>query len=260
MSSLPTAPTTIPTLASTLANYFDPAKSTVKPKVANAGWKQLAFGRQVPDVELAGLCGAPNGSTIELFRSSKPTDPNVEQTPDGVLAVVTNPAFFAHPTKLIFHSLPSGGCGVYVNLVVAAKHPTLTCIAGLMLSRMLEQMDAVPPGAAPFEEMTMLAAGGRCWLPMNAAGERWSGWVVWPKYGFDMPVQPITTNTFPAFQHVPAFKNAPNKCANVSDLLTLDKGPEFWEVVGDGHYMSFDTAPGSRHRSTLAAFMKRKYK
>lgn len=219
----------------------------------------MAFGRNISDQELIGLCGAPNGSTLTLQRSLAPTNPQAEKTPDGVLVTIANPTYFLTDMKLIFHKM-AGGCGVYIKLVVAKKHPSLTNVAGLILTRMLQQMDAIPSGASKFLTISMLAAGGRTWQPMTAAGKRWGGWVVWPKYGFDMPILSITKSTFPLFPHVPDFAGASNGCKNVSDLLTIDKGPQFWEVVGDGDYMNFDTSKSSPHRATLTACMKRKYK
>lgn len=170
---------------------------------------------------------------------------------------IDNPTFFDTPVRLIFHKTATG-CGVYVKLVVATKPAPLAYLAGLMLCRMMEQMDTIPKSQLRFDDVSMLAAGGRTWLPMIATtGERWSGWMVWPKYGFDMPIMAKTVAIFGSFPYVPKLKPAPS---NVSDLLALDKGPEFWQIVGDGSYMHFDPRPGSRHRDTLLTFMKSKYK
>jgi hypothetical protein len=257
MSSLPKTIAAPPTLAATLATNFDALQSFVVPNPNNDALKSLVFGRVVSDPELKGLCGAPNGSTITLSRSHAQTNPNKEITPDGVMVKVKNSAFFQHDVELIFHTTTLG-CGLYIKSVIANKHAVLTSVAGLMLLRMLQEMDSVPNGASRFSNISLLAAGGRNWGP-NGLGKRWGGWAVWPKYGFDMPLTKITTDMFPQFPFEPDFSLIPNGCKHVAELLTLDKGREFWEVVGNGYYMDFDPTLGSPHRTRLSTYMKRKY-
>lgn len=64
------------------------------------------------------------------------------------------------------------------------------------------------------------------------------------------------------FQHfptVPPFSTVPGGCGTVSSVLGLNKGQEFWDLVGTGWYMNFDVSPQSYNRKTLTAYLAKRF-
>ena len=184
------------------------------------------------------------------------TDPDQELTPEGILVEVANPVFFTYPMQLIFYR--SGPYRhIYVKLVVIKKHPTLSGVGALILTVMLDALDGIAAKPHKFSELAMLAAGGRTWDD-RWGGKRWDGFAVWPRYGFDMPLLKRTTEMFPHFHYVPPLATKP-PCDKVGSLIGLDQGLAFWDLVGDGWYMKFDTSPRSYSRKTLKSYLGKKY-
>jgi hypothetical protein len=86
-------------------------------------------------------------------------------------------------------------------------------------------------------------------------GGRWVGYKSWPQYGFDMELGDVTLATFPEFKNFP--KNLAH-CRTVSSLLALKGGPEFWDVVGDGFYMTLELGT-SKASQRLEDVLKRRF-
>lgn len=180
-----------------------------------------------------------------------------EKTPEGVLAEIENATYFDRKMQLIFHK-KNKRRHVYIKLVMVSKNTPLVATSGLILESMLRQNDKVS-ATEKFVTYSMLAAGGREWDNIGKTKDRWGGYAAWPRYGFDMPLLSDTTDMFDYFPHVPPLVGAAATCVNVSSLLTLNKGMEFWDLVGEGWYMNFDTSPSSYSRNTLASYLGGKY-
>lgn len=256
MSTSPATP--LPSLSSTISAHFDPTKSSVKANPLNDQLKSLGFGRKLSDTELIALCGAPIKSKLEL--SYVPASTSGEITPEGVKVEIDNSTYFDHPMGLIFYIDTKGNRGVYIKLVVVGKSTPIAATSGLILESMLRANDAISKASDKFSEYRMLAAGGRSWANIGSSKQRWGGYAAWPRYGFNMPLSQETLDMFPHFPYVPPLgKSAIGTCNTVFELLALNKGRDFWDLVGDGWYMNFDTASGSKNRIALTSYLSEKY-
>lgn len=233
-------------------------KSGVKANPLNDQLKILGFGRKLSDKELIALCGAPIGSNLEL--SYVPASNSGEITPEGIKVEIDNATYFDHPLGLIFFIDTKGQRGVYIKLVVVAKSTPIAATSGLILESMLRANDATSNASGKFSEYTMLAAGGRGWANIGSSKQRWGGYAAWPRYGFDMSLRKKTLDMFLHFPYAPPLgKSAMGTCTTVFELLALNKGRDFWDLVGDGWYMNFNTSIGSKNRSALTSYLSEKY-
>jgi hypothetical protein len=90
-----------------------------------------------------------------------------------------------------------------------------------------------------FSHINLFAAGHG---PINRADpNRFVGYNVWPKFGFDAAVTPVELNRFPGREL--------NGISTVQDIIT--SAPLWWERHGTGRRMRFDLATGSRSWSIL---------
>ena len=73
------------------------------------------------------------------------------------------------------------------------------------------------------------------------------GYRVWPKYGFDAPIESVQEVTRRAGGVPKEFRD----CKTLQDILARPGGREWWSVNGAGIFMYFDNRPGSRSRQIL---------
>ncbi|WP_373988375.1 hypothetical protein [Duganella sp. BuS-21] len=230
-----------------LVEHFDITTVTVSRKTSSADMD--ALGIKLTDEQLAALCGAPSGSTVEaefideaMQEISEVNDKEkVEEIPPGLHLKVKNKDYINDYNHVILY--PAGeedgpiSMEVYVKLVDfrsgAAKGKSFTGVGGYMIARIVRMMKQLKN----FTKIRLQAAGGRTWKSRKP-GERWYGYVAWPRYGFDMELRDFTTQMFPFFQHQPVGLSS---CVRVSQVLALGKdGEAFWKAVGDGWDMTFD--------------------
>lgn len=96
-----------------------------------------------------------------------------------------------------------------------------------------------------FRKISLLAAGGapRFWADWAIAGM--VGYHVWPKFGFDAPVEADEVAGVPGLEN----------CRTVQAVVGID--PVWWEEEGgNGRVMEFDLAPGSASWSVLINYVK----
>jgi len=243
---------------------FDSSTVTVNRSVPNV--VIMALGFELTDTELAGLCGAPTGSTVDVsLKRSVSYDPSrkndvdkFEIVPGGLLLSVRSSAYIASKNEVIVYSMEVRPgqlqYGIYIKLVdflEKGKGRAFPGIAGCFVKAIVDSASS----HVDFVQLRLHAAGGRSWNDRDNTGARWYGYVAWPRYGFDMNVDNLTKALFPLFKYEPKNLNACNK---VSDVLALGKsGQEFWKVVGDGWDMSFDLSPSSSSFKTLNAFLQK---
>ncbi len=209
-------------------------------------------------LQIIQLCGAPSGSTITLTEKLAWTHaelPDGEQVPLGLLITVSNDAYLEEPNEFVIYlDGHINAASIYLKLIMF--NDSHKGIAGHMVSLIAAAANATLPGGGT--KLRLFAAGGRNWADMppsaKASGtvRRWGGYVAWPKYGFDMALLPATGVMARDFPYYPAGVAG---CPNVSDVIDLKGGPEYWRCVGDGDYMNFDLKAGSQSRVRLDAFM-----
>jgi hypothetical protein len=254
MTKNPPSSQAISLLEQTIALHFDSKTSKVGSVIDKDALLTLAFGQKISDVALIKLCGAPSASKLSL--SYKKASTSGESVPEGVHVDIDNPAYFDYPMTLVFFKDSKNRIAVYIKLVVCKKLPHITAVAGLMIEVMRR---AWGTELNLYPNFHMLAAGGRTWEGINGSNKRWDGFAVWARYGFDMQLTHHTTSMFKHFPYVPPLAGQEATCKDLSGLLSLDQGLDFWDLVGYGWYMHFDSNLTSYSVKTLNSYLARKY-
>jgi hypothetical protein len=243
------------------ARHFDATNSTVEN--FDDFEEELAdlFPEGVSPESLILMAGAPTGSILTLSSVAKKLIPPGEDdpkhkdeiTPPGLLVKVVNDDYLSEPNYVTIYKESSLGRGIYINLVMFQKN-VVKAAGGLMIKTILLGIESLGKGKKSFKRLRLMAAGGRIWGDMKKGG-RWSGYKAWPQYGFDMKLGEVTVEMFPLFKKYP--KNL-TSCDSVSGLLALSGGADFWAVVGDGYYMTFELGT-SASRKRLEVELNRRF-
>lgn len=240
-----------------ISQHFDETASTVTPDARKAALLTLVFGQVISDAELVRICGAPTGSTLTMhFENACQSG---EKVPQGLHVDIVNSKYLKHPMTLVFYEHQPSVMGVYIKLVVGRKVQGLPSVGALILEAMTRAWATTNLKHKTMRHFDMLAAGGRTWHNMNKAGDRWDGFAVWARCGFDMQLETETLDMFKHFPFVPPLAGVVKTCTSLSTLLSLPNGMDFWDLVGKGWYMRFHLNPGSYSRQTLSKYLLRKY-
>lgn len=99
-------------------------------------------------------------------------------------------------------------------------------------------------------------------LTLNAArgdknGEQLVGYAVWPKFGFDAPLE-LGSRQIWAMPLKMKWQYMTGKLKTVQDLQATPEGVAFWKEHGDSANMSFDLSEGSLSSHKLAAYQAAK--
>jgi hypothetical protein len=218
--------------------HFDAGSVQIRPHGFDIR-RQMA-GLTLTEAQIIGLAGAPKNSIITLgFRERTATEG--ERVPAGLYFKTTNDSYIRSWNEIGVFRDGSSGYGVYLKLIdFKAGGPK--GLAGRMVAVIVRH--ALQLGN--IKRLRLLAAGGRCWPPLNGeTGERWGGFVAWPTYGFDMD---LTSDTLKLAQEFLYFPQDLGSRRRVSEVLQLVGGREYWKIAGDGAYMDFDLSS----RTTLS--------
>ncbi len=94
-----------------------------------------------------------------------------------------------------------------------------------------------------FHRITLFAAGNGPIDPDDRDGL--VGFAVWPKFGFDAPLDPAELNAAPS--------EALRACTTLQDVFAED--PDWWNANGRGRDMHFDLSAGSRSWTILLNYL-----
>jgi hypothetical protein len=204
--------------------------------------------------DVIGLCAVPNDASVQLkskVRWTKTEVPDGEQVPIGLHVRVTQQELFAEPSEFVIFREPNECRSLYYKLVIARAEPLsdpgflLKGMGGEMIQRSVSTAQRLG-----FGRIRMLAAGGRTWPDRDeVTGNRWFGYLAWPRYGFNMPLLDSDKGLFRHFEHFPRELST---CNTVLALLSLAGGSDYWKVCGSGSYMEFDLREGSESAVKLA--------
>jgi hypothetical protein len=243
-----------------LDNLFDqPSKRSVVQRDPELG--RFSFvGSDLSDDWLLRLSAAPAGSTVRAYFKEKWTKKELgddEMVPGGLVLEVTHPELIATKNEIILFSddakIGLDGYGVpsiYMKLIDMRQGEKLPKGTGGAITERIVR--AAQECSIPFKKIHLMAAGGRVWADRDEkTGDRWVGYSVWPKYGFDMKLISSDLTLFKRFQYFP---RGVSSVKTVSDLLALPQGLEFWKMNGSGLYMEFELDSKSKSSSTLENF------
>jgi hypothetical protein len=94
-----------------------------------------------------------------------------------------------------------------------------------------------------FNHISLFAAGNGPIDPDDPDG--FVGFAVWPKFGFDAPLDPAELNMAPS--------EAVRACRTVQEVIAV--APEWWDVHGRGREMHFDLSADSRSWTILLNYL-----
>lgn len=212
------------------------------------------LGLNLSKSEVVNLSGAPSRSKITVKYKTAADwlaeGTGVDDPPPGVYFYVAGPLIDSRAQHVIGIGRDSTGAAeIYIKDVFFADNAPAG-LAGRMLVRIVRT--AIELG---IPQLRLMAAGGRTW-PNIVGSERWAGYGAWPGYGFDMPLEPATKSLLPHFAYEPPDLGS---CYTVQDVLARSSGREFWRVVGDGWFMTFDAAnPQTAAVTTLLSRVREK--
>jgi len=197
---------------------------------------------EVPDELLVSLCGAPTGSTIEIYLDAvgrltfSVTNPTLIKTENRV-SVMLGPEAFVLELGLID----------FVDNAIAG-------LGAAMLWRIVRACDALG-----IERISAYAVGGRKAAP-EPGGPRLYGYYAWPRFGFDAPIPHGTGDEAALFQYFPGYPVgiADGSLQSLRALYATRAGRDFWRVVGSHRWMWFDVAPQSQSVLTLQNYLMEK--
>lgn len=194
-------------------------------------------GLHLTSIQVGRLFMAPDESNVDIAELAEKED----GTPAGVHAQSTTD--FAQPETVIdvcaYKDLIGAGVRIdalYLkSIMLKADAPERLCTVAFALQ-------ACTAFQLGFAEVTLYAAGK---AQGNAEPEEDDlvGYQVWPKFGFDAPVQPVEFPGEHRFVH----------CRWVQEVMEID--PAWWEANGGAREMRFDLAPNSRSWRVLVNYL-----
>ncbi len=164
------------------------------------------------------LSAAPSGSAL-----------SASLKPDGVQLRVDYPGVLTMDRYLV--QKQTGAWYVLNNNV--RVHPSY---AGKNFAARTTVIQARAAQELGFESIDLYAAGDFAMANIKFPEDRWVGYWVWPRLGFDANVPSHVQRKLP--QDL-------SSCKKISDLMATVNGQEAWKIHGDGVDVSFDLTPGS---------------
>ncbi|MCC7330493.1 MAG: hypothetical protein IT484_10150 [Gammaproteobacteria bacterium] len=198
---------------------------------------ELPFG-SVSTVEFAHLFSVFDGSRVheQILKEAE------QDTPPGLYFTVVNNQVIQSPHKnrLGIYRDQRGEAdlfidGLHVDHYFLNEHltpPTLGTVAFALC--------AITAHLAGLSQVSLVAAGGR------GFDRRHVGYKVWPKFGFDAPLEAGEVSNAPSLAH----------CQSVQDILAVD--PAWWDNYGSQRLMTFDLTAASTSWRKLLPYVGRK--
>ncbi|MNK10572.1 hypothetical protein D3C87_285990 [compost metagenome] len=198
---------------------------------------ELPFGTLSP-IEFAHLFSVFDRSRVH----QQPVKNAVQDAPPGLYFTVINNHVIQSPHKnrLGIYTNQRGDSGPFIDALhvdhyFLNKHQTPASLGAIAFS-----LCAITAHLAGLSQVSLVAAGGR------GHGNRYIGYKVWPKLGFDAPVDPGEIADAPHLAH----------CGRVQDILAVDVA--WWEGLGSQRLMTFDLTAHSASWGKLLRYMRRK--
>lgn len=196
-------------------------------------------GYPLSDDDIAQLSGAPGGAKVVCVYKPYwfPKDVGADRPDPGLYFYVSHAYIPGHNCIGLCLVSAAGGARqfrLYVKDVSFVKGTAPVGLAGAMIARMAR--GCLRLGV---DSMKLLAAGGRLWND-SLPGQRWTGYSAWARYGFDMPLIPQDLALLQDFPHFPAHLSGPPPCGTVQEVVKTADGMDWWKMVGNGHFMTFD--------------------
>ena len=187
--------------------------------------------------EVGRLFMAPDESVVSILKLREKSD----GTPAGVNVLSTNDFVQEGERVAVVAYANAAGAGVRIDalnlcrVMLKEDAPERFCTVAFGLQ-------ACTAFRLGFAEITVFA-GGRGYGAAGLDADDLVGYQVWPKFGFDSPLQAVDLNREPRFVN----------CQCVQDVVQLDA--EWWAANGRGVEMRFDLSPDSRSWRVLLNYL-----
>lgn len=165
-----------------------------------------------------------------------------DEAPPGLYFTIANTHLIQHPNKNRFglYADLAGGTdlfidGLHVDRYILNEHnspPTLGTISFALC--------AIMAHLAGLSHISLIAAGG------HGFNQRYIGYRVWPKLGFNAPLVPNEVTQTPHLAH----------CRSVQDVLAIDA--VWWDNYGSQRLMTFDLSAYSVSWGKLLPYVNSK--
>jgi hypothetical protein len=200
------------------------------------------FGEQAKPQDLATLSGAPDGANVRLRVTTAPWAKAGHVSIEVAYHGYTNDG--SYEGNRTIHYTPTGGARIENNLFRGKG-------SGLeMFGRQVEQATRFGVGHIETHAVGKFVAGPD---PNKTYAED-NGYVTWPKFGYDGPLEQSDIDRLPANLRA----DVQTSGGNISGLMASKEGQAWWLRNGSAINLRFDLTPGSYSQRTLAAYLEKR--
>jgi hypothetical protein len=196
------------------------------------------MGHRLSSLEFAHLFSIFNDSRVHGQREDSQAS---SQMPAAFYFTTVNPVCIQAPFKIklgLFHG--PGSSGSFVKGLHIHRYFLNAAVSGQGLGSIAFGLCAINAHLMGLEDIQLIAAGG------VGYPKRQYGFKVWPKLGFDAPLDPDEINGHPQL----------TSCRTVQDVLEIDA--DWWDRHGSSRLMIFDLRANSASWLKLLGYLHRK--
>ncbi|MBJ7312304.1 hypothetical protein ACFOLJ_19555 [Rugamonas sp. CCM 8940] len=164
------------------------------------------------------------------------------EAPAGLDVMSNNPFMAEDENTSVIAYRDEEGTSLHVDALFI-RRLVLTGDAPDRLATIAFGLMAISAYRLGFNHISLFAAGNGPIDPDDPDGL--VGFAVWPKFGFDAPLEPAELNMAPS--------EALRGCRTVQEVIAVD--PEWWNVRGRGRDMRFDLSADSRSWGILLNYL-----
>jgi hypothetical protein len=192
----------------------------------------------VSTVEFAHLFSVFDDSRVH----QQTTKQTVHNAPPGVYFTVINNRVIQppHKNRLGIYKDPSGVADLFIDGLFVDHYFLNEYQTPPMLGTIAFALCAITAHLAKLSQISLVAAGG------FGFDSRYIGYKVWPKFGFDAPLDRDETAHAAHLIH----------CNSVQEVMAVD--PVWWEKHGSQRVMTFDLTAGSTSWRKLLSYVGRR--
>ena len=194
------------------------------------------FGRALSARELASVVGAPDGSKVRFETTWT----------GGAYVTVEHPA--VEVMKRTIRKNSRGELEIHNDVFKLKKEFQQTAGKLGLKAFSREVQYAHEFGVAKIDTDAYRRRGD---LDEDTGKEKWSGYYVWPRYGYDGPLKPEMKEDLAKLAKGTSFE----KAKDVSEVMATKEGRDYWMKNGDRLDVVFDLKKGSYSLKTLNAYL-----
>jgi hypothetical protein len=196
---------------------------------------ETVFGNDVPDKVLASIAGAPDDATVD-----------VQHLSNGAIQITVN-----HPQieRMVRTVRREGGKIIVHNDIFKVKKEFRQSAGKVGLKAFARQVEnANLQGVSRIETYAFRAEND---IDPETGKEKWSGYYVWPRYGYDGVLSARTRMYLQRASTPESIKQA----TQVSELMQTQEGRDWWKEHGEAIDVVFDLKKTGYSMRTLNSYL-----